>query len=621
MESLLSVQPVASASNCRAGENGGKTASINDIFPPLGRADDGHVVFPGLTQPSRATGPTGVVTPTADLFDQFGGHCKSTITAASARNTRTTEPLSLTTAATPAVIKGLSPALQGCIAGLQKYMADCSVRNEEKESVAHLITVLGHYVSARLAVKQHMEEGESLLRQLDELHRGVESAAAAFRTATFSLTESPAFTSLQQQQHLALNCTSSLIASQRGRGRVEMDLAECKETLARVRLFAQNLKKLRDDQHRICEALEELEKSSPSNNSLRCSSHLLDYAPQETRGLSLLDDLHAAANTCIAQLRQVWEEVITFDRIKLLRGLKEHNDAERTLAALKALCEDTLLRLSTMRGRIARLGSNRVEEAGKLEEHLATLDSYDPMVEEHETRRRQIDAELATVKGWLETVSHVQRSAVQLSEALHSGFAVSDCATHVTHPQTNPIECDVPKEWHPFRAAGSGAVEECVMSSVASSTHTADINTHRATYPLETPTTPAPVHTTRRVAGTLALPNGAGSHYHQTRSDVTVSSVNEGAVRCGSAQSPPPINIGADDGGNEPVSNGPEPPVGAGDDRTDEDEDPIAISVPRVEGATADLDAEPMLPTPTDVDGGKGDEVTYGKPESGEGNA
>ncbi|CAJ16556.1 hypothetical protein, conserved [Trypanosoma brucei brucei TREU927] len=419
--------------------------------------------------------------------------------------------------ATLAPTADFNPALPGCVAEMQKFMSDRSIRPEEKEAVSIIEFALGRYAVARMQVKQRLEEGEAILRRWDELQKAIECAAASFQaTSAASLTDSFLFTSPQQPlQHMVPNGPVGSVKGQRGRSRVDVDLSECKGILSHVGTFAQSFKKLREEQDQVCAALGDIQTKSPSHNNGQSLGFPFVVPPQREQ-LSLgghpVDDLQVTVHVCGLRLRQQWEEVVGASCGDLLRGLKENVTANRALVALQGLCNDARERLNDMRTRIARLGSNRVEEAGRLDERLAAMDSYDPTMEEYEARRRQIDTELSTVKGWLEAIVQVQASADQLHETLRSWSAGIDIGT-VLSPHQHQQQQEGPASandrasscWAvstPSATTAAASIAECRLSSIRSSCQTGGAPDCRATYP-QVNAAPSPV---MRMIGTTVLP-------------------------------------------------------------------------------------------------------------------
>ncbi|KAG8342111.1 hypothetical protein TRVL_07057 [Trypanosoma vivax] len=311
--------------------------------------------------------------------------------------------------------------LHSCVAELQRYMNSSHIHAEEKETLLSIVHALACYAEARMRVRQQLDVGEACMNKLNQLNSKVEMLTGSLQTSSLSGLGDGQFSASQQSFTQSLNNSSS---AQRGPAKVDMDLAECKSLLVQIEALAVSLNELHEERVRICASMEHEDERGP-----------------QALGSSNLSNLRSVLSACVQQLQSQWDTTVATSRADMIRRLSggpvcgtNDKDGDRSpvlieshvLAKLRQLCDDALGRLGSMRSRIARLGSSRVEEADNLDKLLATMDSYDPTAEVRGARRRQIDSELRSVQGWLEALDQLQQRAMALAESLQP-------RSHLTH--------------------------------------------------------------------------------------------------------------------------------------------------------------------------------------------
>ncbi|RNF10019.1 uncharacterized protein Tco025E_06854 [Trypanosoma conorhini] len=356
-------------------------------------------------------------------------------------------PLGLSSMSSPAAAS-LAPqaALEACAEALRVYAAAAFVPPAEKTAVLAMVEALAAYTQARLRTQQRFLECETCLHQFMQLQSGVSAAAAGFASSPAGcMTESFAFQSPSSATAVALN-TANL---QRGRAKVDTDLAECRRMLQQVEAFARAFQDLQRRRTRLLESLEEAE-APYQLPSLPPPCHAGALVPPAAAPVS---QLSAALEDCMSRLQTQWETHVTATanilacRLHgahllesgeaLSSGEAELMDNARLLTSLLQMCDDTLGRVETMRSRISRLGSSRIEEAEALEKLLADMDHYDPTAAEHAGRRKQIDAELEELRNWLTQIGQLRQRATTTAELLQQ-FLLSESREAAGSGRTTP---------------------------------------------------------------------------------------------------------------------------------------------------------------------------------------
>ncbi|ESL09507.1 hypothetical protein TRSC58_02770 [Trypanosoma rangeli SC58] len=326
------------------------------------------------------------------------------------------------------VATSLAPhaALDACVEAFRVYASAAFVPPEEKAAVLSMMDALAKYTQVRLRTQQIFHECEACLHQAAQLQTSVSAAAVGFASSTSSnMTDSFVF----QSPSSAVGFTLSTAKLQRGRAKVDTDLAECRRMLQQVEAFARTFQDLQRRRTRLLEGLESEKQRQLPPPSPRC--HAVALMPLAALPVS---QLHATLEDCISQLHTQWETHVTATANSLvcrLHGTRPQECGEvpdsdegelvdnvRLLMSLLQVCDNTLGRVDTMRSRISRLGSSRIEEAEALEKLLANMDQYDPTAEEHAGRRKQIDAELEELRSWLAHIGQLRQRATSTAELL-----------------------------------------------------------------------------------------------------------------------------------------------------------------------------------------------------------
>ncbi|RNE98040.1 hypothetical protein TraAM80_09008 [Trypanosoma rangeli] len=326
------------------------------------------------------------------------------------------------------VATSLAPhaALDACVEAFRVYTSAALVLPEEKAVILSMLDAVAKYTQARLRTQKIFHECEACLHQAAQLQTSISAAAVAFASSTLSnVTDNFVF----QSPLPAVGFTSSTANLQRGRAKVDTDLAECRRMLQQVEAFARAFQDLQRRRARLLEGLEDEKQRQLPPPSPQC--HDVAHMPLAAPPVS---QLHATLEDCISQLHTQWETHVTATAnsfVCRLHGTRPQESGEvldsnegelvdnvRLLMSLLQVCDNTLGRVDTMRSRISRLGSSRIEEAEALEKLLANMDHYDPTAEEHAGRRKQIDAELEELRSWLTHIGQLRQRAMSTAELL-----------------------------------------------------------------------------------------------------------------------------------------------------------------------------------------------------------
>ncbi|KAH9598428.1 hypothetical protein LSM04_007260 [Trypanosoma melophagium] len=325
-------------------------------------------------------------------------------------------------------------SIQSCFDTLQRYMALLSVHAEEKASIIAMIESIAQYAQERLRIKEILEEGETCLQQFTQLRSSIDVALAGISSTTPSCLTDSFVSSSQLTNTIGSGFSSASV--QRGRAKVDTDLAECRRLLQQLEMFARSFQDLQRRRAHACEVLrggmreEENEEPQPQPKTQTWRSSGLNT---QCVGDPVLR-LHGTLEDCMTQLRQHWDEAVSFAVTNLLQKLCGHSQdaidgvpvgeqddsfsSDRIYTALLQLSDETMGRVETMRTRITRLGSSRIEEAEALEKLLASMDNYDPTAEQRANRRKQIDAELEDLRSWLGQIAQIRQRVVDVTEKL-----------------------------------------------------------------------------------------------------------------------------------------------------------------------------------------------------------
>ncbi|ORC85836.1 uncharacterized protein TM35_000321510 [Trypanosoma theileri] len=350
-----------------------------------------------------------------------------------------THPMSSSSPIAGGVTPNTPPnAIQTCFETFQRYMSAISVHAEEKASILSMIESLTHYAQERLRIKEKLDEGEACLQQFIQLRGNIDAALAGISSATPScLTDS--FASFSQPPS-TIGSAFSTASIQRGRAKVDTDLAECRRLLQQLEMFARSFHDLQRRRIQACEILtggiKEDENEQQHHQQLQLPPPQVRY-PSLTTTQSMgepVSRLHTTLDDCITQLQNHWDNVVTTAVTNLLQKLSAHSQdtigdapvgeqddsfsSDRIFTALLQFSDETMGRVETMRTRITRLGSSRIEEAEALEKLLASMDNYDPTAEQRANRRKQIDAELEDLRSWLGQIAQIRQRVVDVTEKL-----------------------------------------------------------------------------------------------------------------------------------------------------------------------------------------------------------
>ncbi|EAO00113.1 hypothetical protein C3747_78g198 [Trypanosoma cruzi] len=361
-------------------------------------------------------------------------------------------------AALPMGMNSISPAgassmasqfsLDSWVDAFRVYISAAFVFPEEKMAISSMMEALAKYTQARLRAQQHFSECEACLHQFAQLQNGV-VAAAAKGSVPLSLGNTKDTFTFQSQAN-AVSPTFNTANMQRGRAKVDMDLAECRQTLQKVEAFASIFQDFQRRRRRLLEVLEEEKQQL-----------LLPPLPQRHSGGAFMPivtapvfQLQTTLEDGISQLYKQWDMHIATKAEGIIcrlngthsqedgdvSGSKEGGelaDSTHLITLLLKMCDDTLGRVETMRSRISRLGSIRIDEAESIEKLLANMDNYDPTAEEHMGRRKQIDAELEELRSWLTHIGQLRQRAMNTKELLQQCLTSGNRST-AGSKQTSP---------------------------------------------------------------------------------------------------------------------------------------------------------------------------------------
>ncbi|EKF30482.1 hypothetical protein MOQ_005706 [Trypanosoma cruzi marinkellei] len=339
-------------------------------------------------------------------------------------------------------------SLDSWVDAFRVYISAAFVFPEEKMAISSMMEALAKYTQARLRTQQHFSECEACLHQFTQLQNGV-VAAAATGSVPLSLGNTKDNFTFQSQANV-VSPTFNTANMQRGRAKVDMDLAECRQTLQNVEAFARTFQDFQRRRTRLLETLEEEKQQL-----------LLPPPPQRHSGGAFMPivtapvfQLQTTLEDGISQLYKQWDTHVATNAENLICRLNgthsqesgdvsggkeggELADSTHLTTLLLKMCDDTLGRVETMRSRISRLGSIRIDEAESLEKLLANMDNYDPTAEEHMGRRKQIDAELEELRSWLTHIGQLRQRAMTTKELLQQCLISGNRST-AGSKQTSP---------------------------------------------------------------------------------------------------------------------------------------------------------------------------------------
>ncbi|KEG08023.1 TcC31.2 [Trypanosoma grayi] len=354
-----------------------------------------------------------------------------------------TEAVALASLAAP------NATLQGCFNALSLYMGASHVRPEEKTAISCLMEAVTHYTQARLRVKQYLEEGEACMQQFVHLRGSISAAVSGLATSLPNcMTDS--FCSPPSQGPAGSSFASAHM--QRGRAKVDADLAECRRLLQQVEAFTRTFQDLQRRRARLFEHLDEGQQQHNCNQQQQQQQYYHSSDAAAGCAMAPISQFQATLDECVMRVREQWDASVATVIKKLVSKLarnpqdaedipgntdEEPIDDSRIITGLLQLCDDTLGRVETMRSRITRLGTSRIEEVEAIEKLLATMDNYDPTAEDHAGRRKQIDAELEELRSWLGHIGQLRQRAMTTMEMLQQSL-VKGCVSAATSGRASP---------------------------------------------------------------------------------------------------------------------------------------------------------------------------------------